>query len=113
MKEDVKTIDRDELLQKLTRHDPFKLIMSLSDWDFQRKRIPGSLHFETPDAMLKALSKNDDIVVYCTNVACKASITAYHLLVDEGFTHVRRYAAGLADWEEANLPLEGSWIKAP
>jgi rhodanese-related sulfurtransferase len=110
MTDDVLTIGREELRLKLARHDDFKLVMSLSEWDFQRKRIPGSIHFHSPDEMLKSLRKDEDIVVYCSNFACKASIDAYHLLVDHGYTRVRRYADGLADWEGAGLPLEGSWI---
>jgi rhodanese-related sulfurtransferase len=109
--DDVLTIDREELRQKIARHDDFKLVMALTDWDFQRKRIPGSIHFETPDAMMKALRKDDDIVVYCSNLACRRSIVAYHILVDNGYTRVRRYAEGIDDWEQAGLPLEGEWIK--
>jgi hypothetical protein len=32
---------------------------------------------------------------------------------DAGFTNVRRYDGGIADWETAGLPLEGEWIKEP
>jgi rhodanese-related sulfurtransferase len=109
--DDVLTIDREELRQKIARHDDFKLVMSLTDWDFRRKRIPGSIHFETPDEMMKALKKDDDIVVYCSNLACRRSIVAYHILVDNGYARVRRYAEGIDDWEQAGLPLEGEWIK--
>jgi transposase len=108
MTDAVRTIDREELKQKLERHEGVKLVMSLSDWDFKRKRIPGSLHFDTDAAMLAALGKNDEIVVYCSNPPCRRSIASYHLLKDHGFTNVRRYAGGVADWEDAGLPLEGS-----
>jgi rhodanese-related sulfurtransferase len=110
----IRTIDREALREKLARHDDhFKLVMSLSDWDFQRKRIPGSIHFDSNEAMLEALKKEDDIVLYCTNVDCRKSIAAYHLLVDHGYARVHRYAAGINDWEEAGLPLEGLWITGP
>jgi rhodanese-related sulfurtransferase len=107
---DVVTISRDELRDKLARHDDFKLVMVLSPWQFQRKRIPSSIHFETPEAMLRGLQKDEDIVVYCSQADCRHSIDAYHLLVDAGYARVRRYAGGLSDWEDARLPLEGSWI---
>ena len=112
MDTNVLTIDRETLRQKLTRGDDIKLVNSLSEWDFKRKRIPGSLHFDTPEAMLSALRVDDEIVVYCSNLACRLSIAAYHLLVDHGYTRVRRYAEGLADWESAGLPLEGTWVDA-
>jgi hypothetical protein len=48
--------------------------------------------------------------VYRELVRRGASIALYHFLVDQGFTNVRRYDGGIADWEVANLPLEGEWI---
>ena len=110
MNDDVLTISRDELRDKLTRNDDFKLVMSLSEWDFQRKHIRGSIHFDTPEEMLRGLRKDEEIVVYCSNPASKGSVAAYHLLVDNVYSRVRRYADGLSDWEAAGLPLEGKWI---
>jgi rhodanese-related sulfurtransferase len=48
-------------------------------------------------------------VVYCTSPACHSSTALYMALVEAGFTNVKRYAGGLTDWEDANLPLEGDW----
>jgi rhodanese-related sulfurtransferase len=62
--------------------------------------------------MLAGLKKDDDIVVYCSNPACLASLAAYHRLLEHGYTNVRRYAGGLVDWEDAGLPLEGDWVRA-
>ena len=107
--ETVKTISREELREKLARGDDFKLVMSLNAWAFQAKHIPGSIHFDSPQQMLEALGKDDDIVVYCSNPECLASLAAYGHLVHRGYTHVRRYAGGLVDWENAGLPLEGDW----
>jgi rhodanese-related sulfurtransferase len=103
----VRTIDRDELLRKLQAKDRrFKLVMTLGEWEFQTKHIPGSLHFEDASHLLAALRKDDEVVVYCTNPPCLASLAAYHRLVQEGYTNVRRYAGGIEDWEKAGLPLE-------
>ena len=98
-------ITRDELREKLERHDEFKLVMTLPASAFRAKHIPGSLHFETPDEALAALDRADEIVVYCADLSCPASIRAYRLLEREGYTRVRRYAGGIAEWEEAGLPL--------
>ena len=106
-----RTIDREELRQKIERGDKLKLVMCLNEWAFIAKRIPGSIHFNTPAEMLAGLEKDDDIVVYCSNVACLASVAAYVRLVEHGYTNVRRYAGGLIDWEEAGLPLEGEWAR--
>jgi rhodanese-related sulfurtransferase len=102
----VRTIDRDELRRKLEAHPPrFKLVMTLGDWEFRTKHIPGSLHFKDATELLSALQKDDEIVVYCTNPPCLASVAAYNRLVQEGYTNVRRYAGGIDDWELAGLPL--------
>ena len=103
------TIDREELRRKLERGDHFRLVMASSHWAFQAKHIPGSLHFDGLAPLLAALAKDDDIVVYCSNLDCHASIALYQRLVEEGYRHVRHYRGGLLDWEAAGLPLEGDW----
>jgi rhodanese-related sulfurtransferase len=103
----VRTIERDELRRKLGAKDPrFKLVMVLGDWEYRAKHIPGSLHFKDATDMLSELRKDDEIVVYCSNPPCLASVAAYNRLVQERYTNVRRYAGGLEDWENAGLPLE-------
>lgn len=107
----VRTIEREELRQKLARGDRFKLVMSLNEWAFLAKHIPGSIHFNTPAELLAGLQKDEEIVVYCSNPECLASLAVYHHLADHGYTDVRRYAGGLDDWEGAGLPLEGEWVR--
>jgi rhodanese-related sulfurtransferase len=102
----VRTIERDELQRKVDAKDPrLKLVMALGDWEFRTKHIGGSLHFKDASEMLSRLRKDDEIVVYCTNPACLASVAAYDRLVQDGYTNVRRYAGGIEDWENAGLPL--------
>jgi rhodanese-related sulfurtransferase len=52
----------------------------------------------------------DEIVVYCSGVACVSSMMAYKTLVDEGFKNVRRFAGGLPEWEDAGYQLEGEMV---
>ena len=111
--EPVNTISRDDLKAKLDRNDPFKLVMALNRWAYDAKRIPGSLHFDTPEQLYSALTPDDDIVVYCSQVDCLSSVALYRDLVKRGYRHVRRYAGGLLDWEEAGLPLEGAFVGSP
>jgi len=99
-------ITRDELRAKLDRRDALKLVMTLSEPAYRAKHIPTSLHFETVEETLGALNRADEIVVYCADVHCSASIYAYHLLERAGYERVRRYAGGIADWEAAGYPLE-------
>lgn len=108
--EAIQTIERDELWSKLQRGQPFRLVMALNRWAFDAKHIPGSLHFDTPEELYAALQPDDDVVVYCSNVDCLSSVAMYRDLVHRGYKHVRRYSGGLLDWEDAGLPLEGSFV---
>jgi rhodanese-related sulfurtransferase len=105
--EPIRTISREELQTRLDHGDDFRLIMALNRWAFDAKHIPGSLHFDTPEALYAAIQPDDDVVVYCSNVDCLASVALYRDLVARGYRHVRRYAGGLLDWEDSGLPLEG------
>lgn len=107
--EPIRTIDRSELEAKLHRGEPVKLVMALNRWAFDAKHIPGSLHFDTPDELYAALRPEEEIIVYCSQVDCLSSVAMYRGLVERGYRNVRRYAGGLMDWEDAGLPLEGSF----
>jgi len=107
----MRTIDREELRAKLDRGDNFKLVNALGEWAFRAKRIPGSLHFSTPEEAMRTLARDDDIVVYCSDVNCPASVAAYYTLEKAGYRNVSRYSGGLADWEQAGYPLEGEWME--
>jgi len=108
--EPVATIDREELRTGLDNGEPIKLVMALNRWAFDAKHIPGSLHFDDPDDLYLALQKDDEIIVYCSNVDCLSSVALYRALVERGYHNVRRYAGGLLDWEDAGLTLEGSRV---
>ena len=88
MDKDIKQISREELLEKIERKDNFKLVMTLGEWAFRAKHIHGSINISTPEQVDALLKPDDDIVVYCTNVTCPASIAAYHMLRAKGFEHV-------------------------
>jgi hypothetical protein len=67
-------ITREELHRKLERGDDFKLVMTLSRFAFEAKHIPSSINFATPDEAVSGVHRRDDIVVYCGDVHCPASI---------------------------------------
>jgi rhodanese-related sulfurtransferase len=103
----------EELNSKLERGDEFKLVMALPALPHRNKRIPGSIQFGTIQEALAVLDPDDDVVVYCADVFCPASIYVAALLERRGFSRVRRYAGGVAEWEAAGLPLEGDGAPAP
>jgi rhodanese-related sulfurtransferase len=105
-------IGRDELKAKLDRGDDFKLVCALSEWAYQAKHIPGSLHVDNLKQVSEVLDPTDEVVVYCSDPNCPASKFAYMQLTRNGYENVRRYEGGILDWEEAGLPLEGEWSDA-
>ena len=110
--EPIRTIERDELKAKVDRGDDFRLIMALNRWAYDAKHIPGSLHFDTPAELYATVRPEDEVVVYCSAVDCLSSVALYRDLVAHGYRNVRRYAGGLMDWEDAGLPLDGSFVSA-
>ncbi len=108
----MKTINREELKQKLDRKEDFRLVMALAEWAYQAKHIPGSIHFATMKEALQGLNKDDEIVVYCSDENCIASTALGQLLERNGYSRVLHYSGGLQDWEQAGYPLEGTWVEA-
>ena len=98
-------ITREELQTKLKTADDFKLVMTLPTPAYREKHIPGSVCVETVAEALDVLDREDEIVVYCADVYCASSIYAYYALEREGYRRIRRYAGGVADWEDAGFPL--------
>lgn len=104
-------ISRDELKAKIDNGDDFKLVCALSEWAYQAKHIPGSLHITNPKEGMAMLDKSDEIVVYCSDPNCPSSKYAYHMLTSAGYENVRRYEGGILDWEKAGNPVEGAWAE--
>jgi len=100
-------INREELKRKLDVGGDFRLINRLDEWMFRAKRIPGSIHFGSLKHALATLDPKEEVIVYCSNFGCTASVLVYQQLVDHGFQNVKHYAGGIADWEDAGYPLEG------
>jgi rhodanese-related sulfurtransferase len=104
-KSSIKVISREELKVKLDRGDNFKLVNALGEWAFNAKHTPGSINTSKIEDARRFLDPNDDIVIYCSNASCIASIIGYQHLTNMGFSKVRRYAGGIVDWEQAGLTL--------
>jgi rhodanese-related sulfurtransferase len=95
--ESIRTIGRKELTVKIDHGEPIKLIMALNRWAYDAKHIPGSLHFDSPSELYAAVQRDDEIIVYCSNVDCLASVALYRDLVSRGYKNARRYSGGLID----------------
>ena len=110
MAEPVRVIDAHDLKERLDRGDDFKLVNALGEWEFRAKHIPGSLHLPKVEDAIAALKPDDDIVVYCSNPSCLASLMMYRELEKRGYKNVRRFEGGIVGWEDAGFPLEGEWV---
>ena len=103
-------ISGEELKQKLDRGDKFKLVNALGEWAFNAKHIPGSINISKIEDAKKRLNPGDEIIIYCSNPSCIASIIGYQLLTRLGYKNVRRYAGGIEEWQKAGYPLEGDFV---
>ena len=103
-------ISGEELKQKLDRGDKFKLVNALGEWAFNAKHIPGSINISKIEDAKKRLGAGDEIIIYCSNPSCIASIIGYQLLTRMGYKNVRRYAGGIEEWQKAGYPLEGDFV---
>jgi rhodanese-related sulfurtransferase len=109
---DMDLIGTEELKERLDRGDDFKLVMTLGEWEFHAKHIPGSLLVSTVEEALQTLDRGDDIVLYDSGPQCPASRIACRVLMARGYGRVRRYAGGLMEWESAGYALEGEQVSA-
>ena len=108
---EMKLISCMELKEKLDRNDNFKLVMTFSEQGFLAKHIPSSLNIYSEESAKGKIDPADELVLYCVNERCLASITAYRQLSEHGFTNLRRFAGGLEEWDEMGFPLEGNHVE--
>lgn len=76
--------------------------------------IKGSvqLSLEDVEAYAKKLDKKTEVVTYCSNYMCTASGETCRMFKQMGFPHVWAYEAGMAEWHQKGLPIEGA-CKSP
>ena len=103
-------IDTEELKEKLDRGDDLKLVMTLGEWEYRAKHIPGSLRVSTVEEALEALDPRDEIILYDSGPPCTASRMACRILQAHGYERVRRYVGGLEAWEHMGYSLEGEHV---
>ena len=75
---------------------------------YAQQHIPGALNLVSDDVPARAAELLPDrdaaIVTYCSNTACGNSGHVATALTELGYTNVRKYAEGIQDWVEADLP---------
>lgn len=101
------TISRDQLQQNI---DHLIVLEALPETYYRQGHLPGARLFPMDRAreLAPTVSPRRDapIVVYCASETCKNSHEVAKLLTSVGYTDVRVYVGGKADWQAAGLPLE-------
>lgn len=91
-----------------------KVVNVLSETDYGKKHIPGSLNapVETPgfESRIKELvpDKDQPVIVHCSSNDCLASTKASKKLEELGYTQVYEFKPGIQGWDEAGNAFEGS-----
>jgi rhodanese-related sulfurtransferase len=106
----VATIDRAELAERLRGPSPPALFEVLPRGYWRKHHLPGALS-APPDEAVAVITaavpdRHAEIVVYCWDVDCPTSGRAARALAALGYTNVREYPGGKADWVAAGLQME-------
>jgi rhodanese-related sulfurtransferase len=101
----------EELQRKLENREPFVLVDALPPMSYAVSRLPGAVNIppEQVDELAprRIPDRESEVVVYCIDPTCDASVLTGRRLVELGYTNVAHYAGGKKDWAQAGLPLEG------
>jgi rhodanese-related sulfurtransferase len=113
----VPTITLGELKDKLDAGEEVTLVEALGPMYYEEAHLPGAINIphDQVDELASTLppDKEAQIVVYCANGPCKNSGIATKRLLELGYTNVRDYHEGKAEWVEAGLSTEsGAAAKA-
>lgn len=105
----VEKIMLDDLRHELANGD-VTLVEALGPQYYEDGHIPGAInipHTEVDELAPQLLPDRDAaIVVYCASGPCQNSGLAARRLLRLGYTNVRDYHEGKAEWVEKGLPLE-------
>ena len=109
----MRTISRDDLATLVagpagaTRN--LVLLEALPETYYRQGHLPGARQFWPVEYVREQMhdlgAPDAPIVVYCASQTCANSDQVAKVLTDIGYTDVRVYKGGKADWESAGLPL--------
>lgn len=108
-------ITRQELKELLDAGEA-TVVEVLSIAAFEEGHLPGAAHLDlsniTDNAAVVAPDRTATVVTYCADTSCQNSAQAARRLEALGYTDVREYVGGKADWVEAGLPLDAGAVEA-
>lgn len=92
---------------------PKLMVVNVADVDtYGECHIKGSsqLDFEGVEAAFKNIPHDTAIVTYCANYQCTASGAVAQMLQEMGFTNVKAFEGGIAQWYQKGYPIEGTCV---
>ena len=102
-------ISREELLRTMGA-DTMTLLEALPAAHYAAEHLPGAINvpgeLTAEDAARIAPDPDRTVVIYCSGLGCRRSTVTAAALRRFGFTDVRVYVGGKADWFAAGLPME-------
>ncbi|HJM68902.1 MAG TPA: rhodanese-like domain-containing protein [Candidatus Babeliales bacterium] len=87
------------------------VVVNVADLDtYNECHIKGSaqLDFGNVEGAFADVPRDTPIVTYCANYQCTASGAVAQMLKDMGFTNVKAFEAGIAEWYQKGYPVEGT-----
>ena len=106
---DLPLISRDELIQRL-RDPSLTIVDVLPASSYVESHLAGALSLPLELVASRALEilpdRGAEIVVYCGHSTCDRSEHVLRQLHELGYSNVREYREGLADWMESGQPTE-------
>lgn len=104
-------ITRQEL-ERLVGDGGVTVVDALPPSHYEQQHLPGAVNLVEADVDARAADvlpdKTAPIVTYCSNPSCNNSQGVANRLAELGYTDVRKYAGGIQDWVEHDLPTEST-----
>jgi rhodanese-related sulfurtransferase len=104
---DILTITRDDLYEKIRRHERIQILNVSEARDYGLGSIRGSLSIPLSDLedRVAELDKTQEIITYCSNIFCEASKIAAQKLTSKGFCALA-YEGGIEEWRSSGLATD-------
>ena len=105
----VETITVEKLKEKIENKEDFRLIEVLLPGLFDEWHIPGAINIPADDMKEIApgrLKRDEEIIVYCKDLECGASMRAANALLGLGYKKIIDFAGGKKDWIDKGYPIE-------
>lgn len=101
-------VSRESLLKKLEGKRNIILVDTIGTYDGNKYRIRGATTIPYPEVADRRaeLLNYDEIIIYCTRKACKASKKAAAALKMLNVPNVKIYEGGIEEWLAYKLPVE-------